>query len=65
MRAVTLEPREPLHRLRAAAALVRLRRFEEAAVQAQAAQTLAASDNERQRAKQLLDVIAKARAGGV
>ncbi len=64
MRAVTLEPRAALHRLRAAAALVRLRRFDEAAVQAQAAQTLAATDNERQRARELLDLIAKARAGG-
>lgn len=64
MRAVTLEPRAAVHRLRAATALARLRRFEEAAVQAQAAQTLAATDNERQRAKELLDRIAKARAGG-
>jgi hypothetical protein len=44
--------------------LARLRKYDEAAVQAQAAQRLATTDSERQRAKELVDLIAKARAGG-
>ena len=64
LRAVTLEPLEAVHRLRAAFVLVRLRKYDEAAAQAEAAQRLANTDSERQRAKELLDRIAKARAGG-
>ncbi len=64
LRAVTLEPLEAVHRLRAAFVLGRLRKYDEAAVHAEAAQRLANTDSERQRARELLDHIAKARAGG-
>jgi hypothetical protein len=64
LRAITLEPDEAVHRLRAAFVLARLRRFDEAAAQARAGQTLARTDSERNRAQQLLDMIAKAKAAG-
>jgi tetratricopeptide (TPR) repeat protein len=64
LRAVTLEPLEAVHRLRAASVLARLRKYDEAAAQAEAAQRLATTDGERQRARELLERIAKARAGG-
>jgi len=64
LRAVSLEPDEAVHRLRAAFVLVRLRRYDEAAAQARAGQALARTDSERNRAQQLLDMIAKAKAGG-
>ena len=41
LRAISLEPDEAVHRLRAAFVLARLRRFDEAAAQARAGQTLA------------------------
>ena len=64
LRAVTLEPREAVHRLRAASVLLRQRRLDEALVHAQAGQTLADGDAERRRAQELLDLIAKAKASG-
>ena len=64
LRAVTLEPRDAVHRLRAASVLLRQWRLDEALAHAQAAQTLADSDPERRRAQELLDLIAKARASG-
>lgn len=64
MRAITLEPGEAVHRLRAANILVRQRKIDEAAVQARAAEALATTDEQRRRAKELLDLIAKAKAGG-
>ena len=63
MRAIALEPREAIHRLRAANVLARQRKWDEAAVQAEAGRTLATSDGERRRAQELLDLIARARAG--
>jgi TPR repeat protein len=62
LRAVTLEPREAEHRLRAAFVLGRQQKLEEARVQAQAALTLAEDDDERREAQQLLDRIAAMKA---
>ena len=59
-RAITLEPRETSHRLRAATVMLRQGKPAEARVDAQAALTLAETDDERRRAQDLLDAIAKA-----
>ena len=59
-RAITLEPREATHRLRAANVMLRQGKPAEARVDAQAALTLAETDDERRRAQELLDAIAKA-----
>jgi tetratricopeptide (TPR) repeat protein len=58
-RAIVLEPRESTHRLRAAAVMLRAGRHAEARADAQAALTLAADDQQRRQAQELLDVIAK------
>jgi tetratricopeptide (TPR) repeat protein len=59
-RAIKLEPMEPSHRLRAATVLLRQGKRPEARVQAQAALTLATSDDERREAQALLAEISKA-----
>jgi tetratricopeptide (TPR) repeat protein len=59
-RAITLEPRESTHRLRAASVLLRQGKYADARADAQAALALAASDENRREAQELLDVIAKA-----
>jgi len=64
-RAISIEPMEARHRLRAAHVLLRQKKPDEARVDAQAALTLAETDEERREAQELLDVIAKAKAGGV
>jgi hypothetical protein len=64
LRAVSLEPHEAVHRLRAAFVLARQRKFDEAAAHARAGEAVATTDAERRRAKELLDLIAKARAAG-
>ena len=64
LRAVTLEPYEAVHRLRAAFVLARQKRLDEAKAQAEAGRALASNDAERSRAQDLLDVIAKAKAAG-
>ena len=58
-RALSIEPREPIHRLRAAFVLTRQGKLDEAQSQARTAQTLADTDEERRRAQELLDMIAK------
>ncbi len=62
-RAISLEPRDPDHRLRAAFVLARQQKFEEARAQAQTALTLAGSEEERTRAQDLLARIGKASGG--
>jgi tetratricopeptide (TPR) repeat protein len=62
-RAITLEPREPSHRLRAAGILLRQGKPAEARTDAQAALTLADDERERSAAQELLDLIAKATKG--
>lgn len=64
LRAVTLEPDEAVHRLRAAYVLIRQRKYDEAAAQVEAAQRFASNDSERRRAQELADLIAKARTAG-
>lgn len=64
LRAVTLEPGEAVHRLRAAFVLARLGKHDEAALQVEAAQRLATTDSERRRVQELRDLIARARAAG-
>jgi len=59
-RAITLEPRESRHRLRAAFALLSLRKPAEARVEAQTALALADNDDERRRVTELLDRITRA-----
>jgi tetratricopeptide (TPR) repeat protein len=59
-RAITLEPRETSHRLRAASVMLRQGKPAEARADAQAALTLAETDEERRSAQELLDAIAKA-----
>jgi tetratricopeptide (TPR) repeat protein len=51
MRAITLEPREAVHRVRAATVFARQQKFDEATAQAKLAISLADSDDERQRAQ--------------
>jgi tetratricopeptide (TPR) repeat protein len=63
-RAISLEPREASHRLRAAYALARQQKLDEAETQAKTALSLADTEQERQRAQELLERIAKAKAGG-
>jgi hypothetical protein len=62
-RAIAHEPREARHRLRAAFVLAHQKKLEEADVQARTALALADSDEERNRAQELLDRIAKAKGG--
>jgi hypothetical protein len=62
-RAISLEPMESRHRLRAAHLLMRQRKPDEARVDAQAALTIAETDEERRDAQELLDAIAKTKAG--
>lgn len=62
-RAIAIEPREASHRLRAAFVLARQQKLGEAEVQAHTALRLAESDEERRRAQDLLDRIAKAKGG--
>ena len=62
-RAITLEPREPSHRRRAAGILLRQGKPAEARVDAQAALTLAEDDRDRSDAQDLLDRIARALKG--
>jgi TPR repeat protein len=62
LRAITLEPREVEHRLRAAFVLGRQQKLEQARVQAQAALMLAEEDDQRLEAQQLLDRIATMKA---
>jgi len=59
-RAITLEPREASYRLRAASVMLRQGKPAEARVDAQAALTLAETDEERRSAQELLDAIARA-----
>ncbi len=58
-RAISIEPKEARHRLRAARVLLRQRKPDEARVDAQAALALAETDAERREAQELLDAIAK------
>jgi tetratricopeptide (TPR) repeat protein len=60
-RAISLEPREATHRLRAAYALARQQKLDEAETQAKTALSLADTEQERQRAQELLERIAKAK----
>jgi tetratricopeptide (TPR) repeat protein len=62
-RAISLEPRESRHRLRAAHVLMHQGKAAEARVDAQAALTIAETDEERRDAQELLDAIAKAKVG--
>ncbi len=64
-RAITLEPREAPHRLRAPGVLLRQGKLAEARVDAQAALALAGNDGERSEAQELLDLIAKATKGAI
>jgi tetratricopeptide (TPR) repeat protein len=64
-RAIALEPMEPSHRLRAAAVLLRQGKRPQARVQAQAALTLATSDDDRREAQELLDEISKSGGEGL
>jgi TPR repeat protein len=61
MRAVSLEPREASHRLRAAMVFARLKQFEQADAQARMAGTLAATDREREMAREFSSTIERAR----
>jgi hypothetical protein len=63
-RAISLEPLEPSHRLRAAGVLLHQRKSAEARADAQAALALAEDDDDRKRAQDLLDRIAKVDQGG-
>ena len=58
-RAISIEPRESLHRLRAAAVLGAHGKLAEAKADAQAALALATDDDERKRAQSMLDRLAK------
>lgn len=58
-RAISIEPRESLHRLRAAGVLGAQGKLAEAKADAQAALTLATDDDERKRAQDMLDRLAK------
>jgi hypothetical protein len=60
LRAITLEPTSPQHRLRAANVLMYQRKPAEARAQAQAALALADNETERKHAQEMLDRIAKA-----
>jgi tetratricopeptide (TPR) repeat protein len=62
-RAISLEPLEAAHRLRAARVLLRQGKPDEARTEAQAALALASSEAERRDAQTLLDVIAKRTSG--
>lgn len=64
LRAISLEPSEANHHLRAASVLWRARKYDEALKQAQAALQLAQDDESRRRAQQMLDGITRARQGG-
>ena len=64
LRAISLEPHEAIHRLRAANVLARQRKFDEAAAHARAGAELASTDEERRRAQEMLDLIAKVKAAG-
>ena len=61
-RAISLEPMDASHRLRAAGVLLNQGKAAEARVEAQAALTLAETDEQRRRAEQLLEAAAKAAA---
>jgi hypothetical protein len=61
MRGISLEPYKPVHRARAAFVLLRQRKIDEAEVQAKNALTLADTEDDRDRAQQLLEQIAKAK----
>ena len=61
-RAISLEPMDAGHRLRAAGVLLRQGKPAEARVEAQAALTLAETDEQRRRAEQLLEAATKAAA---
>ena len=63
-RAISIEPREAQHRLRAARVLVRQGKPAEARPDAQAALALAETDADRREAQELLDTIARAQPGG-
>jgi len=63
-RAISIEPGEASHRLRAAGLLLRQGKAVEALTDARAALTLAETDAERREAQELLDTIAKAKPGG-
>ena len=63
-RAISIEPREAHHRLRAARVLVRQGKPAEARPDAEAALALAETDADRREAQELLDTIARARPGG-
>jgi tetratricopeptide (TPR) repeat protein len=60
-RAISLEPAEAGHYLRAASVLLRAGKAAEALTDAQTALALADSDDERRRAQELLEAIAKAK----
>jgi tetratricopeptide (TPR) repeat protein len=59
-RAISLEPLEASHRLRAARVLLRQGKRDDARADAEAALTLATSDDERRQVQAVLDAIAKA-----
>ncbi|MEO7271533.1 MAG: hypothetical protein ABIX28_25945, partial [Vicinamibacterales bacterium] len=62
-RAIALEPREARHRLRAASVLMSQRKPAEARIEAQTALALAADDEERGRATELLARISRSEGG--
>ena len=63
LRAISLDPSEPRHRLRAANVLWRQRKYDEALKQAHAALEIARDEDARRRAKEMIDGITRARGG--
>ena len=64
LRAISLEPSESRHHLRAAAILWRARKYDEALKQAQAALQLATDDESRRQATEMVEGITRAQRGG-
>jgi tetratricopeptide (TPR) repeat protein len=65
LRAISLEPFEARHHLRAAGVLWRDRKYDEALKQAEAALRLAKDEESRRRAREMVDVITRAQRGAV
>ena len=65
LRAISLEPAEPHYRLTAASILWRQRKYDDALKHAEAALSLADTDDERQRAARMIESLTKAKGGGM
>lgn len=64
LRAISLEPAEPFYRLSAASVLWREKKLDEALKHAQAAASLADTDEERRQAADMIDRLTRAKGGG-